>query len=233
MWRGRFEFGDGWAAYQGGTDANSPHRHVAIQIAVVRTGKVRIRCGEREVSGRAVIVPPMLEHQILPSACEITAFYLEPEALMGRALRDVCGGVAVAAPAIVTESLTHDEPAVAMADLLKKFGVKTDAALDPRLSSALAFLRVSLGAPGAVQAAALEVGLSAPRLRELARAGLGVPLSQWLLWQKLGRASRAASSGASLADAAAAGGFADQAHFARTMRRMFGVTPRIAVEALG
>jgi AraC-like DNA-binding protein len=57
-------------------------------------------------------------------------------------------------------------------------------------------------------------------------------LSQWLLWRKLEQAALAISTGASLAEAAHAGGFADQPHFSRTMRRMFGLTPGAAAIAL-
>jgi AraC-like DNA-binding protein len=35
-------------------------------------------------------------------------------------------------------------------------------------------------------------------------------------------------AGASLAEAAYAGGFADQAHYTRAMRKMFGITPKSA-----
>lgn len=80
--------------------------------------------------------------------------------------------------------------------------------------------------------AAREVGLSASRLRSLAREALGAPLSRWMLWRKLERSLRAVAGGARLVDAAAEGAFSDQAHLARTMRRMFGVTPREASRVL-
>ena len=101
--------------------------------------------------------------------------------------------------------------------------------IDPRLALAVGAL---CGQPGAVRVAeAAQLGeLSVSRLRSLAREQLGVPLSTWLLWRKLERAIHALSRGASQAQAAIDGGFADQAHLSRTTRRMFGVTPRPSLQ---
>ncbi|NRQ40718.1 helix-turn-helix domain-containing protein [Nonomuraea sp. NN258] len=68
------------------------------------------------------------------------------------------------------------------------------------------------------------VGLSAPRLRALARAELGVPLARLRRWARL-RAAIACLPGHPVADAAAMAGFADQAHLARTARDLIGRTP--------
>ncbi|ABS64317.1 helix-turn-helix- domain containing protein AraC type [Parvibaculum lavamentivorans DS-1] len=233
MWAGRFEFGDGWAVYRGPADANTAHRHAAIQIAVAREGMVGVRCGDVTTRARTVIIPSMVRHELLSQATSVTAFYLEAEGLPGRALRTLCpGDQAMPAPPAIDGLLGESDPPEAMEGLSALLAVRETGPIDPRLSSALACLRHGPGAPGAVGKAAKAAGISAPRLRELARAELGVALSQWLLWQKLARASHAIADGAGLAEAAATGGFADQAHFARTMRRMFGVTPRIAADLL-
>lgn len=232
MWDGRFEFGEGWAVYRGGTAAATPHRHAAIQIAIANKGEIAVRSATGELRGRAIIVPPMVLHELVPSSVPVTAFYLEAEAPLGRALRRLAGETAAPAPSGIVDALRGSEPAEAMARLGQLLGIERKGILDPRLAVALAFLRSSPGAPGAVGKAASVARLSAARLRELAQTELGVALSQWLLWQKLGRASRALVSGASLAEAAMDGGFSDQAHFARTMRRMFGVTSRVAAWTL-
>ncbi|MBA4209704.1 MAG: AraC family transcriptional regulator [Parvibaculum sp.] len=232
MWAGRFEFGEGWAVYRGRTDVNVPHRHAAIQIAAGRDAEIAMRCGGAVLKGRAIAIPPMLRHEFLDADGEVTAFYVEAELPLGRALRRRTGSEMTLLPESLAPVFSAMEPEGAIAALSDFLDMDMPAAPDPRLLAALSSLRRGPGEPGAIGEAAKAAGLSAPRLRELARSELGIALSQWLLWQKLGRASRAIAGGASLAEAAAEGGFADQAHFSRTMRRMFGVTPRMAAETL-
>lgn len=232
MWVGRFTFGEGWAVYRGRTDVNTPHRHVAIQIATGADGDIAMRCDGGELRARAIAVPSMMRHDFLKASGEVMALYIEAELPLGRALRRHLGIEIAPLPDGLAAELSMSSPEGAVAALADFLGVAETASPDLRLVAALAFLRVCPGEPGAVGAAAKAAGLSAARLRELAQVELGVALSQWLLWQKLGRASRAIAAGASLSEAAASGGFSDQAHFSRTMRRMFGVTPGIAAETL-
>ena len=90
---------------------------------------------------------------------------------------------------------------------------------------ALRSIEGNIGSRTAVADAAKAAQLSPSRLRAIAQAELGLPLTQWIVWCKVARAGRALARGENLAQAAAAGGFADQAHLTRTMRRTFGVTP--------
>lgn len=232
MWAGRFEFGEGWAVYRGRTDVNAPHRHAAIQIAAGRDSGIAMRSDGAVLEAWAIVIPPMVRHEFLNAGGEVTALYLEAELPPGRALRRLMGDKIAPLPESLARALSTVDPQETVATLTAFLDMGAQEAPDPRLAAALASLRRSPGEPGAIGAAAKAAGLSAPRLRELARSELGIALSQWLLWQKLGRASRAIAAGASLAEAAASGGFADQAHFSRTMRRMFGVTPRVAAETL-
>nr|WP_237545968.1 helix-turn-helix domain-containing protein [Streptomyces sp. SID1046] len=79
---------------------------------------------------------------------------------------------------------------------------------------------------------AARVGLSPQRLRALARQQLGIPLARRRIWSKLRRSAQALEEGRSPADAAAAGGFADQAHLTHRMREMIGMTPAAVLRAL-
>src|SRR3546814_12840702 len=59
----------------------------------------------------------------------------------------------------------------------------------------------------------------------------GVPPAKLLQWLQLQRAVRALVSGEGLADAAAAGGFADQSHFTRRCAQWLGVPPSAGLSA--
>ncbi len=91
--------------------------------------------------------------------------------------------------------------------------------LDPRVARALAHL----GDAASVAELAGAVGLSAPRLRNLVRSQLGVPLARLRRWERL-RQAVIALPGGSVADAAAGADFADQAHLTRTARELAGRT---------
>jgi len=76
------------------------------------------------------------------------------------------------------------------------------------------------------------MGLSPARLREIAIRDFGVPTAKLLQWLQLQHAIDALRHTASLAEAAAAGGFADQAHFTRRLVQWFGVTPSLGLAQL-
>jgi len=231
-WRGRITFGDLWAAYEGPTDQNAPHAHLAFQIAVGIGGAVNVRHGRRTVTAPAVLVHPLAEHTVAPDLARVVFLYVEARAPLGRALRAAAAAPVAAAPRVVAATVRAAAgPAAAIARLERAYAVGAPP-LDPRLARVLDALPVDDDSATTLAATARRVGLSAPRLRALASRDLGVPLARWLLWRKLARAAQAIAAGEPLAAAADAAGFADQAHLTRTMRRMFGVTPRAATTAL-
>ena len=73
--------------------------------------------------------------------------------------------------------------------------------------------------------------LSPSRLREIVSRDFGVPPAKLLQWLQLQRAVRTLVGGGGLADAAAAGGFADQSHFTRRCAQWLGVTPSAGLSA--
>lgn len=101
-------------------------------------------------------------------------------------------------------------------------------AIDARLKTVLGEVD-ALTSPAAL---ARALSLSPSRLREIVKADFGVPPSKLLQWLQLLVAAKAMQTSASLADAAAAGGFADQAHFTRRLQQWFGVSPKIGLSGL-
>lgn len=59
---------------------------------------------------------------------------------------------------------------------------------------------------------------------------MGIPWRTYLLWRRLLGASRHAATGRSLTESAHFAAFSDAAHFSRTFRAMFGLTPADVVK---
>lgn len=221
-----FALGDGWAAYAGPHADHSSHAHVAIQLAVARSGSVRVILDDRRtLTGQGLIIGPRVRHRMIDEGGSVLLLYLETHTpLASRLLTLIAPTEAAVAPPFVTDLLSPEAPPErVIAGLMAGLGF-AERRLDPRLEGAL-LMASRDPSPGAVGRAAKAVGLSPARLRVLAQAQMQVPLTQWLLWRKLQRAGREMAAGAGLAEAAVAGGFADQAHLNRIMKRMFGVTP--------
>lgn len=72
---------------------------------------------------------------------------------------------------------------------------------------------------------AADAGLSKYQLLRRFKHHYGLPPHAWLLLQRAERARSLIQRGTSLADAAAASGFADQSHLSRVFVRHFGFTP--------
>ncbi|MGI5321436.1 helix-turn-helix domain-containing protein [Actinomadura nitritigenes] len=196
----------------------SVHRHAAFQVAVGVHGEVVMddEAGNR-FSDVALVVPPLVGHRLHPVR-ELRTFFVEPHCAFADRLRAVCGGGITSAPGM--RGLREEDVA----------GGRLSGELDGRLLDAM---RLLMDERIPMTALAARVGLSPQRLRALARAELGMPLARWRIWRRLARSAEALREGRTLSGAALAGGFADQAHFTREMRRMMGLTPSEVVRALG
>lgn len=221
-------FGDFWVGYIGPTDAQTAHSHFAIQLAIGLDRDIAIDVQDQAFTGRGVIVGLEVEHRTMGSDDHWACLYIHPDAPLGRALTARLAG----RPALLADGAILDcfKAAASLDEFVTSLSamLTNPEVLDTRLHNALDLLRQDRSGPGAVARAARAVGLSDSRLRYFASTQMGPPLSQWIILRKLERASRAMACGADLTDAAADGGFSDQAHLSRMMRRMVGMTPGAA-----
>lgn len=228
IWSGQFLFGESWACYRGISAHNTLHEHAAIQIVFAHSGDAIVTDSDGlEHSGKTIIIRPLVSHA-LSSNAEVTIIYIEPQSPLAFRVADCISDadIAVGEDPNFLEFVPNAPLDLWESGIARSISGKT-VPIDERLTNALALLKRDPGRLR-IEDAAFKVGLSHSRLRTLAGQQLGLPLSTWLIWRKLESAAQALGEGLSLADAAAAGGFADQAHFARVMRRMFGITPRTA-----
>lgn len=171
------------------------------------------------VQGALILIDPLVPHRLEPLD-DVTLHFLEPAAVDDLALRDALevfrrgAEVVVAAhdttpfwtPWLRGDGASARSGGVALAAVLHQ--------IDAQLPDGV--LRL-----GAV---VRQGGLSASRFRHLFAQEVGLPFRRYVLWRRLRLAVSEMSAGADATTAAHAAGFADLAHFSRTLKAMFGVT---------
>ena len=216
--------------YRGAIGDNAVHHHATLQIIIALEGELTVRDGGKVLhAAHAMYIRPGVPHQVLPA---VNAFMALVEPQCGLAQSIIAGlpeGDIGILPEAMREAFIAVPSAAALASVIMPDAFPVS--LDPRLVTALDLLSYASLADG-VGWAARKAGLSESRLRAIAKQQLGVPLSKWLTWKALWRSVEAIRNGASLAAAAVDGGFVDQAHFSKTLKRTVGFAPSVLANAV-
>lgn len=220
---------------------SNSHAHHAIQIALAMDSRFLMSTGEGDWrEHHAAIVMPHRSHRFDGCGGRTAMIFVEPETGHGRLLlkrygtNDITDLTADVAETLVTPlraayragapnealiAISH-EGVAALAGPTPNV-----ASVDPRIASAIAWVRGRLDQPVSLSDAASVANLSPSRFRHLFVAQTGVSFRAYLLWARVETAVGAAMSGLSWTAAAHEAGFADSAHLSRTCRRMFGFAP--------
>jgi AraC-like DNA-binding protein len=201
---------------------SAPHAHPAWTLLLpVDGGTVTVVAGDTvRVHNEAVLLSPQSQYRAATDGPHAAVYanawrWARPESLGLRILG--AGSARRVLDALDIDNGTDLSAAVAeLTPLVGRIGP-----IDSRLALAVE------GLPGAdrLDGLAADVGISPSRLRSIAHEEIGVPLTQLRLWSRLARAILWLPYEPTTAAAAAAAGFADQAHFTRTARRFLGRTP--------
>ena len=179
-----------------------------------------------------------MTHRLEPTEEAIILAYLEPTSTIGAAAQKMLGSISIVAPlpndALVRElrnAIAEGASEKAESHLNRLFsGMKpvVKHAPDQRLA-ALVRSGAFHGVPPPLAQAAQQFGLSPNRFSHLFSAEMGIAYRAFIKWRKLLATLDSVARGADLTQAAHEGGFADSAHFSRTFKDTFGLTPSDAL----
>ncbi|WP_428408652.1 helix-turn-helix domain-containing protein [Hyphococcus sp.] len=216
-WDGDLYIGNSFALFCGRTADTELHHHYAAQCAFAEDGEVELERANGEViRAMSVFIPSEEIHRLRATKATIRILFYEPAMARSKPPEDIAYELSA------HNWLERDWPAL--------FSLPD--ALDPRVRKALDLLDLEADDFSNATVLARAVGLSRNRFMTLFTAEIGVPVRRYILWRRLKTAAAAIAEGANITVAAHASGFADSAHFARTMKSMFGVTATDSVQRL-
>jgi AraC-like DNA-binding protein len=224
------------------------HAHHAIQVSLALDGpfQIQARAWQEPIETRSAVVMPDEPHRLDGLGNAVAMIFVEPNSNQGAAIRKRFARLDIGAllsedaertAAPLREAFDLGVPDERLARLAQGAicriagDPQTAPRSDARITAALEWMRAHLAEPVRLQDAADAVHLSPGRFRHLFVAQTGTSFSAWLLWARAEAAIAAATRGTNWTDAAQEAGFADAAHFTRTCRRVFGVTPTMLVFA--
>lgn len=228
-------------AVQGPVSDNIAHRHHALQIVAGLQGPFELMAENKVLTYRAAVVAPDVSHRLDAANCLL--FLLEPESHLAVDLRERwLSGKSIADISDILSDSASD--AIRGAPLTKEtlsgfFSEVSSIAcfrrhLEPRVKQVIIWIdgmAASGNLPGVSLSGALDIAcLSESRFLHLFSEQVGIPWRRYILWRRLLGAVAHAAGGHSLTESAHFAAFADAAHFSKTFKAMFGLSPAAVIK---
>lgn len=220
--------------------ANTPHMHFPASLYIGLDGDITVNTETGPVKGRVILVRANCEQSadthggrmldLLVDADSAAYRYLEPTLLERDAVASDFSKVKDL-QATMELALAGELACDAAWQLAEQLLISVSAyqperpEFDSRIEKVAESLRAELPTNPDIETLAQQAGVSESRFMHLFKQQYGLPVRQYLLWARLRRAAELWQTGSLLVDIAAEVGFYDQAHFARTVRRMFDFSP--------
>jgi AraC-like DNA-binding protein len=237
----KFFIWNGSALYLGTVEDASLHAHHALQVAVGINRSFILETPERSFECRSVVIAPDQAHRFHGAGDEQAIILVDPQSTIAQGLEaGICSGAGVKEFDIATIRPFVEQMRAALEqcqgcenmkarcwEILSRLkgGSGKPVTIDSRIRVVLDFIKEQPERKAPLHLIAQTVGLSESRIAHLFKEQIGIPIRRYLLWLRLVQAIDHLFSNASLTRAAHEAGFADSAHFTRTFRGMFGVTP--------
>ncbi|MFZ3281681.1 helix-turn-helix domain-containing protein [Pseudomonas sp.] len=213
-WTGRLWLGHDYGLIHGVSGRTAPHCHYAHQIILAPERPATVWLEGETVSSSRLLIASNVPHAIVEAPDPLFSVYAEPLLFEAATLR---------------EAVFNAELSLTALDLALRQCPRRSLH-DPRITRALAAVDASLGSKVAARSVADTANLSLSQLQRLLVDQVGLPVRRLVLWRRLRMAMAAILAGSPVTTAAHAAGFADSAHFSRSLKKLFGVTARQALQ---
>lgn len=218
------------------------HRHYCFQMLVSLRSTFDCTIGGVAYQGKTgFIINQNVPHACMARRASVLIYFIDAESYSGWQLKELLAGEPVLdiEPFFTADQQRHyrtEETQTLPKESLRQVaheifsvilpsvGQPATPFLDERIAQAIHFIEQNVQANPSLEMVADLIHLSPERTRHLFAQATGVPFSQFLLWKRIKQVILfAVRDRLSLTTAAVEAGFADQAHFCRTFKRMFGL----------
>lgn len=230
----KFLFADDYAVYQGKVTNRRSVQHQGATLICSLDGVFDLDFGDRWVNRvRTAFVPSLVKHKFIGNNYNHVFLMFDPDHALAILLNR---NFTYNSNAALIE-LHHEIPAVfattsfaeatqrTILQLQTILGQSLGLVIDHRVVNVVEHIKQNLESRISMQELCVVANLSESRLAHLFREQVGMPIRKYVLWQRMKRAFATAQTGSNLTDAALDGGFADAAHFSRTVSAMFAASP--------
>lgn len=234
-WRGRVYLDAGLILYVGPGAEADKHAHNAVQLVWSLDGPFELTTGGRREERSVALIPANTEHTLNAAGHVIALLLVESHGARGVALDDLAKRQRSREPMIDAHMFpSQDLAAVDVAGwadrVLEALGVSAGRSQITSVTRrAIAHIERGLDGVPRVADVARSLSLSTSRLTHLFSSEVGIPFRRFVLWTRIKRAVASHQAGNDLTAAAIAAGFSDAAHFSRTFRSMFGLSPSLVL----
>ncbi len=238
-WRGRIFLDAGLILYVGPGAGADEHTHNSVQLVWSPDEPFEITIAGRRLERTAVLVPANSVHTLDASGRMVALLLVESHGERGANLnraaereagRDLAAGLASTPfPRI---DLDAREVASWCDGAIGALGVEPHRfPITATTRRAIRYIEDHLDGVPRVAELARRLRLSETRVTHVFTREVGIPFRRFVLWTRIKRAVSAHQSGCDLTAASIAAGFSDAAHFSRTFRAMFGLSPSLVLAA--
>ena len=237
-WGGRVVLAPGLVLYLGVGSSADRHAHHAVQFVWVAEGQLDIAFASETMTASAALVTARVPHAFSASGQPLALLLVDGHGSRGVALdrraRELAGedlSRHLSGVPFPSRGFSLEDAERWVRTVLAALGVESTEVQAPSRTTrrAIAYIEQALDGVPRIADAAAFASTSPSRLSHRFSQEIGLPFRRFVLWTRMKRAVEIARGGGDLAAAAAAAGFSDAAHFSRTFRAMFGLSPSVVL----